>query len=252
MTTAPPLEFSQAGIQYAVEHVFLPPKLPQKSDTQAITHESSLLAAVSSSLELFRDHVDPEYQDVVHIAQLITVRFQKLRNLDGFISEDLLKEAFQVLETDDILPIQVAAQNAGIIITRKLNHVVFEPFELSPDNHSVMSTMGRLKRRFPASSVAIDLEIFQEADLQSALANTISKMSFQEVAEMKPKVKKAGETHIEERDTTHPRVVTEFLATVLHAIGRLEEGTSIIFIVAVCQGDASALFFAFGPFPDNI
>jgi hypothetical protein len=44
-------------------------------------------------------------------------------------------------------------------------------------------------------------------------------MSYQEVAEMKPKVMKAGEEQIEERDTTDPAIVTDFLATVLSAIG---------------------------------
>ena len=82
-----------------------------------------------------------------------------------------------------------------------------------------MSTQGRLQRRFPGSAVLIPLSVFDDEDFQSAIVDAISKMSHQEVAEMKPKVKKAGERHIEERDTTDPSIVTDLLATILSSVG---------------------------------
>jgi hypothetical protein len=114
----------------------------------------------------------------------------------------------------------VNAQNAAIIMHHEQNYVLFEFFEISPHNEAVMNTEGRLLRYFPASCISMSTEKFNEGGLRSTLAQTIAKMSHQEVAEFKPKVMKAGEEHIEERDTTDPRLVTDFLATVLSALGK--------------------------------
>ena len=105
--------------------------------------------------------------------------------------------------------------------------VRFEFFELSPENEAAMSTKGRLRRCFPASSVSVHIKIFDEEGCRSTLAHTIAKMSHQEVAEMKPKVMKAGDEHIEERDTTDPGLVTDFLVTVLSALGETVQASRI-------------------------
>jgi len=118
-------------------------------------------------------------------------------------------------------------QNAAIIMSRKQESIMFDVFELSPQNRASMNTKGRLQRCFPASSVSIHIKIFDEEGCQSALAHTIAKMSHQEAAEMKPKVMKAGEEHIEERDTTHPRLVTDLLVTILSALGKTVQAPSI-------------------------
>lgn len=98
---------------------------------------------------------------------------------------------------------------------------MFEFFEVAPTNHAAMSTVGRLKRQFPASSVSIPSSVFDDQQLHAALADTISTMGRQEIAEMKPRVKKSGNNQIEERDTTDPAIVTDFLATTLCAMGSL-------------------------------
>lgn len=121
--------------------------------------------------------------------------------------------------TGGFLPIHVKKQNAAIIMSHEQESVMFEFFELSPQNEAVMNTKGRLRRCFPASSVSMQMKTFNEDGCQSTLAHTIAKMSHQEVAEMKPKVMKAGDEHIEERDTTDPDLVTDFLVTVLGVLG---------------------------------
>lgn len=123
--------------------------------------------------------------------------------------------------------LHVRAQNAGIVITCDKDTAVFEPFELSPLNEKVMAISGRLKRSFPASSTAVSLEVFSQEQCQAGLANTIATMSHQEVSEMKSKITKAGDQHIEERDTTAPTVVTDFLVAGLSAIGRSSPGSRI-------------------------
>lgn len=113
----------------------------------------------------------------------------------------------------------VNAQNAGLIVRKDTNSIIFEAFELSPPNSTVMTTKGRLRRYFPGPAMAVDLDTFNESGFQSALAHTIAKMSHQVAAEMKPKADKAGQVHFEDRDTTNPKLVTEFLMSFLEAVG---------------------------------
>ena len=82
-----------------------------------------------------------------------------------------------------------------------------------------MSTKGRLRRSFPAHAVGIDLEKVGDKDFQAAVAHALALMSHQPVAGMQPQVKKGGETMDENRDTTHPGMITEFLNGFLTANG---------------------------------
>lgn len=97
--------------------------------------------------------------------------------------------------------------------------VTFETFELSPDNKAVYEAPGRLVRHFPANTIELPEDVVANSDFQKVLAKTIVKMSHQEMEEMKTKVKKALEMHNEDRETTHPRIVTELLASFLRGIG---------------------------------
>lgn len=125
------------------------------------------------------------------------------------------------------LPLDVKGQNAAIIVNREKGSVIFEFFELSPKNEAVMNTTGQLHRCFPASSISMQIKTFNKDGCRSALAHAISKMSYQEVAEMKSKVMKAGDEHIEEWDTTDPHIVFDFLVTVLSALGETVQTSHI-------------------------
>lgn len=105
--------------------------------------------------------------------------------------------------------------------------VIFDFFEVAPKNQAVMSIPGRLRRRFPASSVGLPVSAFADDDLHASLAEAIAKMNEQEIAEMKAHARKAGRDQIEERDTTDPAIVTDFLATVLCSMGDMVDVPTI-------------------------
>jgi hypothetical protein len=248
-------KMSARGIQYVVENVFLPPNLPQNGDdTNIVSHEASMLAIVAEALRAFSTATQASDRAAISRAAEAIQRFRKIINIDGSLNEDKLCEGFydlykngtlsnqrkgkkksedleQFLLTTQVkggfLLLHVKAQNAGIIITCDHDIAIFEPFELSPQNERVMATVGRLKRSFPASSTAMSFELFGQKQCQAGLANTIATMSHQEVSEMKPKVTKAGDQHIEERDTTAPTIVTDFLVAGLSAIGNPSKGSKI-------------------------
>lgn len=126
----------------------------------------------------------------------------------------------QLAEGDNksAIPLEVKAQNAGILISRKDTCATFEFFELSPDNKSVMFE-GRLVRSFPGLAANMSISTLREQGLQSMLASTISKMSTQVAPGFQPQARKAGRGHDEERDTTHPGMVTDYLLNVITALG---------------------------------
>ena len=82
-----------------------------------------------------------------------------------------------------------------------------------------MSTKGRLKRCFPGPAVAVPVDIFNNAGFQSTVTSTLAKMSSQQAVEMIPTARKASQDHSENRDTTNPQLVTDFLMSYLEAVG---------------------------------
>lgn len=117
------------------------------------------------------------------------------------------------------LPLHIHAQNAGVIIRKVGKNIHFETFELAPLNKAVMTTKGRLVRHFPASATTIELCQVAEVHFQTVVAHTLSLMSYQRVPGLQPQVKKAGEMHDEDRDTTDPDMVTGFFNGFVTALG---------------------------------
>lgn len=116
--------------------------------------------------------------------------------------------------------LHVFAQNAGIFLSAAGDDVLVEVFEVSPMNQHVISTRGRLQRAFPASGVYLQHAVLRDPSFREAFASTVAKMSQQRVRGTQPKAKKAAHMHDEDRDTTHPEIVTEFFISVLAPLGR--------------------------------
>ncbi|KAK0763454.1 hypothetical protein N5P37_002831 [Trichoderma harzianum] len=223
-----------------INHIFLPPKLPDNGDSgRTVSDNSALLRLVISALREFGCHVNSTRLQAVDRAEKAMIRFQSVRAESGFIDGQKLAEILHSLNPDNgvslwalfekmgidfkpgiLLPLHIAAQNAGIIIGKNQDSIILETFELSPTNEAVMGTIGRLQRRFPASAISIPIKRFRENGFVQAFTDTLEKMSCQEVAEVKPKISKKGESQIEERDTTDPFLVTDFLHAVLSAFSK--------------------------------
>ncbi|KAI1087952.1 hypothetical protein F5B19DRAFT_33837 [Rostrohypoxylon terebratum] len=209
---------------YVVNHVFLPSQLPQQDDYDE-RHEEALLVVVLETLRTIRHKVkdcDP------HVIESIIDSLQTLRA--SVSSKTQLAEAFnnRLVKEHGTLVYHVKEQNAGIMFTRSDTSVHVEVFELSAKNEFVMSTIGRLRRVFPGSSLALPLETFQQAKFRDELAHTLVKMTNQRAPNTKPQVKKANKEHDEDRDTTHPKMVTDFLPAILSSLGKTVEVKRIL------------------------
>ncbi|OHF02115.1 hypothetical protein CORC01_02694 [Colletotrichum orchidophilum] len=207
---------------YIIHHVFLPPQLPQADDFSP-ENESALLRFVRDSVVDFRNYVPSSQADSVGIAIGLMEAMIRIHQPLGdtvAVEQDELFQSLQHLARDgDIIPLNISAQNAGVLITKANRAIHVEAFELSPTNEAVMSNLGRLRRTFPGVGVSIDLEDFALPDFQKMLAETLSKMSSQPALETQPLVKKAGQLQQENRDTASPKIVTELLYWALQSMG---------------------------------
>ncbi|OAR02436.1 hypothetical protein LLEC1_04029 [Akanthomyces lecanii] len=229
-------------LRLLIHHVFLTPGHPQNGDDLKLAAAAydALLDLVCDALRFFTPRITSDAaKTVVQVGEAVTfLRYSK--NSSGDLDQHKLEQAFSKLSKSGnffqsaltvknsanlILggnfPIHVPAQNAAIMANRGKDVVVFEFSELAPRNEAAMSTLGRLKRQFPGSAVAVPLKLFNDSDLHSALADAIARMGIQDVGSMKATALKAGHNQIEIRDTTDPAIVTDFLATFLSALGKM-------------------------------
>lgn len=82
-----------------------------------------------------------------------------------------------------------------------------------------MSLDGRLQRYFPGPAIAVPSDVANDVDFQATLTQTLCKMSRQEAKEMKATAQKSGNTQMEDRETSNPALITEFLMSWLESTG---------------------------------
>lgn len=203
-----------------INHVFLPPELPQSSDGVAF---DTLLGSIIESLAAYKLlRTDEEATLEASIRMTSSMRYS---HIEEFIDEKKLAELLHDLPRQGgAILLYISAQNAGMIISRFSDlgsdlAVRFEAFELSPRNNAVYQEAGRLHRSFPGSAIDIELKAFAETGLVDTVARTLAKMSHQAAPGMQPQARKAGTSMDEDRDTTHPGMISEFFMGFLSAAG---------------------------------
>lgn len=233
-----PESIKNTSFQYLYNHLFLPRKL-SSADDETPKNEGLLLDFVLQSLQ----HFLPERHDAKAISASISMLqfFRKSRNNQGHLRDAGVREALQGLTTQGmnfhlllrystkltkilIAPIavfQITEQNAGVIISRYVDTVCFEMFELSPTNEAVMTTRGRLTRCFPTTAVEVALSDFECDAFQTVISKTLAKMSQQPLRETKQKQTRSQEKeHQNTVDTAHPMIITELFTSMLRGCGK--------------------------------
>ncbi|KAF2622185.1 hypothetical protein BU25DRAFT_403259 [Macroventuria anomochaeta] len=219
---------SAAATSYLVHHVALPPKLPQADDFDA-GHERCLLDTNLNALYALKPFVTSQHDSTVTHAIATIENLRRSQDPHGNVSEIQLRKLLEELasgQNKGSIPLEIKAQNAGVLISSDGDQVTFEFLELSPDNKSTMLN-GRLVRSFPGHAASIPISKLQEEGLQNMLADTVAKMSTQAAPGFQPVARKAGRDHDEDRDTTHPGMVTDYLFNIVAALGKTTAVTRI-------------------------
>ncbi|KAJ8607130.1 hypothetical protein MRB53_040483 [Persea americana] len=212
------------AVRKIINHVFLPPQLPQSEDeTDEVLFAIIALEALRVLQSQGWGHTIATNRVIFLLETFTEIHSEK----HAEVSEDALRNSLLNLRDGDTIIVKVTAQNAAVLIGRETDKLVLEGFELWADNESVMKTRGRLLRTFPTIAVAIDFKLLDESDLAQMIANTLTTLSCQKVAGMQPQTRKTGVSHDEDRNATRPVMVLEFFFAVLRGLGSTYPTTSI-------------------------
>jgi hypothetical protein len=131
------METHQATYQAVVNHVFLPPELPQSEDDLDLEALAAITSDALDAYKLLRTDMLPMLNDMSR-----TLTNTLYVHTDGRVNEERLVVALDVLlRQGRILLLHIAAQNAGIIVSKASHSAIrFEMFELSPLNEAVYSS----------------------------------------------------------------------------------------------------------------
>jgi hypothetical protein len=205
---------------YLYHHVVLPPELPQKDDSDAV-YERCLLDMVIQALEYLVAIVYEGHTNTVTSAIAMIKNLRDNRDGYGDVSEVQLETLLSSLTADEThspVPLEMKAQNAGILISRQAEYLIFEFFELAPTNEAALRAT-RLAREFPGYASRIAVKKIMDPSLRKSIAGTIAKMATQSAPGFQPQARKNGKNEDEYRDTTAPGLVTDFLMTVITVLG---------------------------------
>jgi len=172
----------EASLLFVINHVFLPPALPTKSD-RTPEHEASLIRVFKDCAEKFARHFKPQSNsrrawDVIlrmlaatallHERGIEEARLEKQINGMKVGGEHSSLSASELIRPDliiDVVPVYVAAQNAVIILRRPINDqtiITLESFEVYPPSTVVTRTEGKIRIVYPSVgrlSIPIDRHV---------------------------------------------------------------------------------------------
>ncbi|KAH7047461.1 hypothetical protein B0J12DRAFT_756007 [Macrophomina phaseolina] len=209
-------------LEFIINHVVFPPKLPQQAEDaeDVLNGEKYLLRLVLDAAEPFAAHGDEDSKAAWASVLVLLKNSKKVLGETGVSQQALVDVLSNNLKADGAVFVHVREQNAGLLLRMTPEgQVIVDGFEASAENGAVMQTKGRLLRTFPGRSVVFPSQQLQEPQFTADLADWMHRLCQEQVLQCKPKSWKAGDDHAEERDTTHPGLVTENLMSILAAFG---------------------------------
>ncbi|KAH9170112.1 hypothetical protein EDB89DRAFT_2114928 [Lactarius sanguifluus] len=212
-------DFDSEVLLSVIEHVFLPPKLPQQAPTEEAERGTNMALChiLIQATRTFSRFLSPSQQ--LSWARMIKMMESMCWTTKGPLVEAELKGTFSDLAVGDVFAMHVRAQNAAVIIRMLIDDVRFEIFEVSPLTSDVMSTNGKLLCSYPGPAVQISSDIFSKECFLQEVASFLIQMDV-DVLDSTATVVKAGSTVREVRESPHPRYISELLVGILRGFGQ--------------------------------
>ncbi|KAF8251192.1 hypothetical protein K440DRAFT_596393 [Wilcoxina mikolae CBS 423.85] len=209
-------------LDFLINHIFLPPKLPQGEESSIIRKDRNLVKVLKAAAEKYRANVEE-----IHAKERMAIVCNMLSSIlaikssgQGAISATILSEKICAMKFGDVIALEISAQNAGIVLRHAYNEMVFEMFELSPTPAEVTGTAGRLRCSYPGPAIAVGIETAKDPAFAKNLALFLEDMDIEELEQVVPVIKKAGSNMPEFRDTNDPMFITSMLSGILRGLGR--------------------------------
>ncbi|KIW18198.1 hypothetical protein PV08_02486 [Exophiala spinifera] len=213
--------------RFAYEHVFLPPNLPQ-SDHDELGADFLLQHFVTAAEDFstLSSFSEPEGQFWRGFSSSL-VKWRDLYS-GGAPCSDNITQALQNMMPGEILLIPVVCQNATLLIRNNFQGAIVECFEVLATTESVMAAKDAVIRRFPARAIFLRKEVLDDKGFVEELGKAIFQLSVEKLELAMETSTKGGQTFAEERDSAHPRAVTEWLFSILSTRGEPVSSQTIL------------------------
>ncbi|KAL1615532.1 hypothetical protein SLS54_008937 [Diplodia seriata] len=218
---------SHDALDFLINHVVFPAKLPQQEEDSTTERRGEQLLT-----QLLNDTLKDFLAECEHGAhekwKPVCSALQHLAS--GWAEyEGSMKSTLRGLEPGDATFVHVKAQNAGLLLFRAdVGSVLVHVFEASALSGHVVGSCDRLTWRFPGQTISFPSNLFNDDAFTDELAIMVLQMSTESVESSMQTTKKAQSTVPEERETSHPRLVTEALMAMLSAWGKVCQSPNIV------------------------
>ncbi|KAG1816740.1 uncharacterized protein BJ212DRAFT_1480599 [Suillus subaureus] len=210
----------QSGLKYIINHVYCPLKLPQDSD-HSLKNDLALAQAVVDAALAFSEQL-PSDKQLLWMSSLKMLQNLKDSVRFSVMSAKEVESQISVMDNKDVLVYMIRAQNAAVVMRKLESDTIFESFEMSPDPTAVMGAKGKLICSYPGPAITVPDTNIDNATFPAELANFLVHMD-EDVLDAAATRTKAKSTILEERDTTHPRYITELLTGILRGLGSIAD-----------------------------
>ncbi|KAJ7575497.1 hypothetical protein C8J56DRAFT_974753, partial [Mycena floridula] len=210
------------SLHYIVDHIFLPPKLPQGDDSSR-DNDVALVQLVLEAAYAYQREDFLNDKDRLAWPPIIDMlkHFLDTQSTEVFDTKEI-QSSIDGMKSRDTRVLFIRAQNAALVLRKFEDRAVFETFEVAPPNATVMETQTKLTRSFPRFAVQLPRARLEDPLFTSELASFLTQMNV-DVLDSAPTTCKAGGEHKEERDTADPQFITELLTNILRGLGEMQE-----------------------------
>ncbi|KAG1853153.1 hypothetical protein DFJ58DRAFT_396412 [Suillus subalutaceus] len=181
----------------------------------------ALSQAVFDAAITFSDQL-PSDQLLLWMSSLKMLRNLKDSIRFSVMSAKEVESQINAMGTEDVLVYMIRTQNAAVVMRKLESETIFESFEVSPDPTAVMGAKGKLICSYPGPAITVPDTNIDNATFAAELANFLVHMD-EDVLDAAATRTKAKSTVLEERDTTHPRYITELLTGILRGLGSIAD-----------------------------
>ncbi|KAK6338590.1 hypothetical protein TWF730_002651 [Orbilia blumenaviensis] len=217
LRTVPPFPgLNKDTLRFIINHVILPPRVPQQEENDLRSKNFELLEFLAG--------VAGEYISYSSNSPA-SIKAKKILELTARIHEPAadfpqrLRDTILHLEEGDIFALHVFKQNAGIIFRRHEDSLQVEVFEASPVPEAILGCKGRLKCKFPGPATAIPWEVAKDPAFLRELGSFLHHMNVQQT-ETLSKSREGGNDLSETRDVADPRYIIELFTGMMRGIGK--------------------------------
>ncbi|TQV92450.1 very large low complexity protein [Cordyceps javanica] len=186
------------NLRVLIRDIFLLPDLPEENCNGPFVEDlpnllinlldtaQPLLSAEGTTpprnaANIFRNFVNAREYGKISAQKLLCLLKKEPQGIQSIRSPSTMSKSNRVAEA---IPLYLRHHNAGIIIRWAARRI--EAFQLSPQVSAVVSTTGRLRRKFPEIAVTIDKSTAADQNFLTVLAETLAAMDNGEVSGLKP------------------------------------------------------------------